>query len=156
MSRLGAQLTDGGAEPQSESRISQRLSDIVTENRKAPREYEDEGDYKVQSNDDEIEVPREDYGNMTAVAQDWDRAEDAGPQPVADGIGYGGSYNINIETITSGYILRVGCQTIAVESGADVGTLIGIYLSGDKTIGDKWMNSDKIVQNFIKENLQVK
>jgi hypothetical protein len=154
MSRLGAQLTEGGAEPQSESRISQRLSDIVTENRKAPR---DEEDFKVERIDeDEIEVPREDYGNMTEEARDWDRAEDAGPQPVLDGIGYGGNYNINIETITSGYILRVGCQTIAVESGADVGTLIGIYLSGDKTIGDKWMNSDKIVQNFIKENLQVK
>lgn len=153
MSRLGAQLTDGGAEPQGESRISQRLADIVSENRKAPR---DEEDFKVERIDDEIEVPREDYGNMTAEGRDWDRTEDAGPQPVADGIGYGGNYNINIETITSGYILRVGCQTIAVESGADVGTLIGIYLSGDKTIGDKWMNSDKIVQNFIKENLQVK
>lgn len=138
MSRLGAQLTDGGAEPQGESRISQRLSDIISENRKAPRDEED-------------------YGNMTDEARDWeDRTEDAGPQPIADGIGYGGNYNINIETITSGYILRVGCQTIAVESGADVGKLIGIYLSGDKTIGDKWMNSDKIVQNFIKENLQVK
>jgi hypothetical protein len=151
MSRLGAQLTDGGAEPQGESRISQRLSDIVSENRKAPR---DEEDFKVERIDDEIEVPREDYGNMTSESTgiDWDRD----PQPVADGIGYGGNYNINIETITSGYILRVGCQTIAVESGADVGTLIGIYLSGDKTIGDKWMKSDKIVQNFIKENLQVK
>lgn len=154
MSRLGAQLTDGGAEPQRESlgisrvtgnQVFGRLEDAVSQI-KTPRDYDE----------DEIEVPREDYGNMTAEARDWDRTEDAGPQPVADGIGYGGNYNINIETITSGYILRVGCQTIAVESGADVGTLIGIYLSGDKTIGDKWMNSDKIVQNFIKENLQVK
>ena len=155
MNDLEKRLADVIREPQGETRISQRLSDIVSENRKAPR---DEEDFKVERIDDEIEVPREDYGNMTAESTgiDWDRTEDAGPQPIADGIGYGGNYNINIETITSGYILRVGCQTIAVESGADVGTLIGIYLSGDETIGDKWMNSDKIVQNFIKENLQVK
>lgn len=76
------------------------------------------------------------------------------PEPVTES--YSGNYNINIEPLTSGYILRVGCQSIAVESGTDVTKLIGLYLSEDKTIGDKWMKSDKIVQKFIKENLQVK
>lgn len=75
-------------------------------------------------------------------------------EPVTES--YSGNYNINIEPLTSGYILRVGCQSIAVESGTDVTKLIGLYLSEDKTIGDKWMKSDKIVQKFIKENLQVK
>ncbi len=83
------------------------------------------------------------------------RGEDI-PRPVDDGIAYSSGYEINIRQITSGFILRVGCQEIAVESGADIAKLIQIYLSGDKTIGDKWMNSDKIVQNFIKDNLQVK
>ena len=83
------------------------------------------------------------------------RGEDI-PRPVDGGIGYSRDYEVNIRPITSGYILRVGCQEIAVESGLDVAKLIQIYLSGDKEIGDKWMKSDKIVQNFIKENLQVK
>lgn len=83
------------------------------------------------------------------------RGEDI-PRPVEDGIGYSRDYEVNIRPITSGFILTVGCQTIAVESGSDVAKLIQIYLSGDKAIGDKWMKSDKIVQNFIKENLEVK
>ena len=138
MNELEKRLSDVIREPQSEagqSRITQSLADAL-ENVKAP-------EFEVGDN-----TPESNY--VGEVSGDWDR-----PQPVA-AIGYGGDYNINIEQITSGYILRVGCQTIAVESGADVGTLVGIYLSGDKTIGDKWMNSDKIVQNFIKENLQVK
>ncbi len=89
------------------------------------------------------------------VAQDNTtyRGEDI-PMPVEGG--YSSNYEVNIRPITSGFILRVGCQEIAVESGSDVAKLIQIYLSGDKEIGDKWMKSDKIVQNFIKENLQVK
>lgn len=72
-----------------------------------------------------------------------------------DRISYSGNHYINVETLTSGFILKVGCQSIAVESGVDVAKLIEMYLT-DNTIGDKWMNSDKIVQKFIKENLQVK
>lgn len=143
MNDLEKRLADVIREPQmeslGESRITQSLADAV-DNLKSSRDF-----------DVEDTTPDSNYGETgSEVSGDWDR-----PQPVA-AIGYGGDYNINIEPITSGYILRVGCQTIAVESGADVGTLVGIYLSGDKTIGDKWMNSDKIVQNFIKENLQVK
>lgn len=70
-------------------------------------------------------------------------------------VGYSSDYEVNIRKLTSGYILRVGCQEIAVESGSDVTKLIGIYLSGDKMVGDKWMTSDKNVQNFIKNNFDI-
>lgn len=140
MSRLGSQLTDSGAEPQSESKNTQRLSDLLSENRKSISDI------------DRDEVQSESYGNETmseAVDRDWGE-----PQAVVGGA-YSSGYNISVETLTSGFILRVGCQSIAVESGDDVGKLIGLHLS-NKSIGDKWMSSEKIVQKFLQENLQVK
>lgn len=73
-----------------------------------------------------------------------------------DSIAYSSDYEVRIQTLTSGFILNVGCQSIAVENGSDVSKLIDIYLTGGKSIGKNWMKSDKIVQKFIKENLQVK
>jgi phenolic acid decarboxylase len=70
-------------------------------------------------------------------------------------VGYSSDYEVNIRKLTSGYVLRVGCQEIAVENSSDVTKLIGIYLSGDKMVGDKWMTSDKNIQNFIKNNFDI-
>lgn len=135
-----------------EERLASRLSDsmgAVVGSQRA-----DEVDY----GQDQTES---DYSQSKSIADDWDRPvrnepmDEAIPDTRVDvGIGYGTGYNINIEPITSGFILKVGCQTIAVEEGSDVAKLIQIYLSGDKTIGDKWMSSEKNVQKFIKEHLQ--
>jgi len=149
MSRLGSELTSSGAESQgvarNESRLAgSRLGDIMSEAKKTVQEIEVPRDrYEIQ----------EDSGNMSEAIADsrgWDE-----PRAVIGDTSYSSGYNISVETLTSGYILRVGCQSIAVESGADVGKLIGMYLT-DKTIGSKWMSSDKIIKNFLQEDLQVK
>ena len=97
--------------------------------------------------------------NYTIKSQQLGRQYENEPQEyightTGEIMGYSDDYEINIRKLTSGYILRVGCQEIAVESGEDVTKLVGGYLTGDKTIGDKWMKSDKIVQNFIKNSFE--
>jgi hypothetical protein len=136
-------------EPQSESKITQSLGDAI-ESVETPRYFEEDttpnakyvNEVQSERNDDEV--------MSEAVDRDWGE-----PQAVLGGQAYSSGYNISVDTLTSGFILRVGCQSIAVESGDDVGKLIGLHLS-DKTIGDKWMSSEKIVQKFLQENLQVK
>jgi hypothetical protein len=128
------------------STLKQSLADAITSG--------DIGEAQDPSMTENYSVKANYYDIPRPVEPDRDEVEI--DRPLGEAIGYGGDYNINIETLTSGYILRVGCQSIAVESGADVAKLIEIYLSKDKTIGNKWMSSEKIVQNFIKENLQVK
>lgn len=97
--------------------------------------------------------------NYTIKSQSLGRLYENEPQEYSGDttgeiMGYSGDYEINIRKLTSGYILRVGCQEIAVERGEDVTKLVGGYLTGDKTIGDKWMKSDKNVQNFIRNNFE--
>jgi hypothetical protein len=152
MSKLGAQLTSGDAEsPQSESlgnQIFGRLADAI-ESVETPRDF-DEDTTPSAKYINEVPLERNDEVMSEAVDRDWGE-----PQAVLGGQAYSSGYNISVDTLTSGFILRVGCQSIAVESGDDVGKLIGLHLS-DKTVGDKWMSSEKIVQKFLQENLQVK
>lgn len=130
--------------------LEQRLANALRgEDQTAQDPSVNENYAKITEREPEPSVVRYDGDMSEAVEQDWGR-------PIApDGLSYGNGYNISVETLTSGYILRVGCQSIAVESGEDVGKLIGLHLS-DKTAGDKWMSSEKIVQKFLQESLQVK
>jgi hypothetical protein len=95
-------------------------------------------------------------GDVERYQEDRPVPADYGNEVSGERIGYSTNYEVNVRPLTSGYILRVGCQEIAVESAQDITKLIEIYLTGGETIGDKWMNSDKNIQQFIKNHLQVK
>lgn len=48
------------------------------------------------------------------------------------------AYSINIEQLDFGYIVRVGCQTFAVESASKVITNLEAYLNDPKGIEKQW------------------
>lgn len=144
LNKIMSSNSEAQSETQSESRLASRLGSSSLAEALSERKVSEESHFDVYGQE-------ADMSEAIADSRGWD--EPAGA--VIGDTSYSSGYNISVDTLTSGYILRVGCQSLAVESGEDVGKLIGMYLS-DKTIGAKWMSSEKNVQKFLQENLQVK
>lgn len=50
--------------------------------------------------------------------------------------------SINIEPLSSGYKVKVGCQTVAVETSEKLVKMLGIYLKNPREFEKKWYSKD--------------
>lgn len=79
-----------------------------------------------------------------------EQAQEQAPEPAIYRTGIDTAVNspapkreITITPLSSGYVVKVGCQSIAVETTERLVKHLGLYLADPNSYERKWMGSDK-------------
>lgn len=54
------------------------------------------------------------------------------------------SYNINIEPLNRGFVVRVGCQSLAVSTKQELVRLFNAYMENPEKVEKEWMREGKL------------
>lgn len=106
---------------------------------------------KSSYNESEAESPIElGYDEPSEIMDEADMLVDS--RPLREALNDSSSLrSINIEPLSSGYVVKVGCQTVAVETSEKLVKMLGIYLENPSEFEKKWYSKD--VRNRL-ENIK--
>jgi len=83
------------------------------------------------------------YGETEAPSEIMDEADMVDSRPLREALNDSSSVrSINIEPLSSGYVVKVGCQTVAVETSEKLVKMLGIYLDNPSDFERKWYSKD--------------
>lgn len=87
-------------------------------------------------------------GSQTTATGNYSRAEGAiryaeESNDVRETVSVGSARDVKIVTLNSGYLVRVGCQSIAVETTETLMTRLAEYLDNPNAFESKWFSNDK-------------
>ena len=81
-----------------------------------------------------------------------DEGTEVGYDPEPRAISSGSNYRITIEKQNYGFIVKIGCQTFAIEKPETIGTMITTFLSNSSEAEKAWYNTSG--NNRLEETLQ--